>query len=88
MFLRNFGTTVQAYMMSFTQLLLATNYKLHVLTMCFVCVCVWGGYEGLVRRMHARVLVWAPRDICLMVMSYQVLSLFCCVMVAQLADNN
>jgi hypothetical protein len=54
-----------------------------VLLRCVGCV----GYQGWVRRIYDKVLVWAPRDISLMIMSYQVLHFLWCVVVAQLAGR-
>lgn len=48
--------------------------------------CQLCGVPRLVRRMCDRVLVWAPRDISLM-MSYQVIPFLWCIMVAQLSGR-
>jgi hypothetical protein len=45
------------------------------------------GCQGWVRRACDCVLVWAPKDISLMIMSYQLLPFLSCVMVAQLAGG-
>jgi hypothetical protein len=67
--------------------LLATYTMCRVCVCVCVCVCVGGGdlYQGSSKRLQDRALIWAPRYISMMILSYQVLLFPWCVLVAHLA---